>query len=44
MIHPNKWWNRPLRCILGLHIMRIHPGHWWWQYCTRCGGERNLMP
>lgn len=44
MIHPLKWWQRPLLCLLGRHKMRIHPEHWYWQYCQQCGGERNLLP
>ena len=46
MIYPDdgtKWWQRPLPCVFGFHKFRTHPGMWWWQYCTRCMGERNTL-
>ena len=44
MIHPLPWWERPLRCLLGNHSLRTHPDSPWWQYCQKCGGERNNLP
>lgn len=42
MIYPRdlKWYERPLACILGLHIFRQHPGIPAWVVCDRCDGEK----
>lgn len=41
MIYANdkKWYERPLRCILGLHKFRPHPGGISWDVCDLCNGE-----
>lgn len=41
MMYPDdlKWWERPLRCILGLHRFRPHPGGIPWKVCDVCHGE-----
>lgn len=36
-------WERPFLCLLGFHKFRPHPGMWWWQYCTRCQGEKVIL-
>lgn len=34
-----KWYNRPLLCVFGFHVLRDHPGDHTWQVCSRCDGE-----
>ena len=41
--HSSKWYERPLRCILGLHKFRPHPSPGWpWKVCTICDGEKEV--
>lgn len=45
MMYPGdkKWWELPLRCLLGLHRFRPHPGttpDWPWKVCVVCSGEK----
>lgn len=42
MIYPwdTKWYERPLRCIFGLHKFIPHPGGIDWDCCQVCGGEK----
>jgi hypothetical protein len=34
------WQNKPLLCLLNLHVIRDHPSDHTWKVCTRCEGER----
>jgi hypothetical protein len=34
------WPCRPLRCLLGLHLWRLHPSGFGWWYCRMCGAEK----
>lgn len=44
MIRPRdlKWWDRPLRCLIGLHKFRPHPGGIPFKVCTLCWGEKEV--
>lgn len=37
-----KWWELPLACLLGFHIIDPHPGGICWEVCRRCDSEREL--
>lgn len=44
MIYPRdrKWYERPLRCVLGLHKFFPHPGGINWKCCSVCDGEKEV--
>lgn len=42
MIYPRDlpWYERPLRCVFGLHKFQPHPGIHFWKVCSVCNGEK----
>jgi hypothetical protein len=34
------WPCRPFRCLLRLHMWRLHPEGHGWSYCRMCGAEK----
>ena len=34
-----KWFERPARCLVGLHAWKQHPGIPWFKYCSLCQRE-----